>query len=75
MKDRLIDSIKNKSEDETDKEIAQAVTKIENQKRLSSQEFLKVHEKLWQKGPSIKYQNPSAEERKKQVINQEPNLF
>ena len=29
-------------------------------KRLSSEDFLKRVEELWQAGPKVKYQNPSA---------------
>ena len=28
------------------------------QKRLSSEEFLKVHDEIWKPGPSVNYQNP-----------------
>ena len=31
--------------------------KIQKQKRLTSQEFLKVQETIWQPGPKINYQN------------------
>ena len=75
LKERLIDTLKSLNKDNTDKELSQAVAKIENQKRLSSQEFLKVHETMWQNGPPIKYQNPVAVEREKKIINQDPNLF
>jgi hypothetical protein len=75
LKERLMDTLKNLNKDKTDKELSQAVAKIENQKRLSSQEFLKVHETIWQNGPPIKYQDPVAVEREKKLINQDPNLF
>jgi len=29
-------------------------------KRLSSEDFLKLVEELWQPGPKVKYQNPNA---------------
>ncbi len=75
LKERLIDTLKSLNKDKKDKELSQAVTKIEKQKRLSSQEFLKVHETMWQNGPPIKYQDPVAVDKEKRLINQDPNLF
>ena len=75
LRNRLLDSLKNANRDKPDQKITQVIAKIENQKRLTSQEFLKVYETIWQKGPSINYQNPGAREREPQYINQNPNLF
>ncbi len=72
---RLIDALKNVNSKKPDTEIAQAAAKMENQKKLSSKEFSKVYETIWQNGPSIKYQNPGARERDPQFINQNPDLF
>jgi hypothetical protein len=66
---------KNKNRDKADEEISRVVATIENQKRLSSEEFQKVYETIWQNGPSVKYQNPGAMEREPQFINQNPNLL
>ncbi len=35
-----------------------AIIKIQKRKRLTSKEFLKIHEAIWQSGPKIKYYNP-----------------
>lgn len=75
LTNRLLDAFKNKNRDSQDQKITQVVTKMENQKRLSSQEFLKVYETIWQNGPSITYQNPGAREREPQFITKNPNLF
>ena len=30
------------------------------ERRLSSEEFLRVHKKLWKEGPKVKYSNPDG---------------
>ncbi len=72
---RLIDSFKNINKTKQNKKMAQAVAKMENQKRLSSQEFLNLYESIWQNGPSITCQNLGARERQAQFINQNPTLY
>jgi hypothetical protein len=67
LKNRVLDALKNKYREKPDGEISQAASKIERQKRLSTQEFQKVYESIWQEGPAIKYQNPGAIEREQQL--------
>ena len=74
LKNRLLDTLKNRNREKPDGEISQAATKIENQKRLSTHEFLKVYETIWQEGPTIKYVNPGARERERQSVSNIPNL-
>ncbi len=74
FKSRLLDALRYRSLEKPDGEISQAVAKMENQERLSTEEFLKVYETLWREGPIIKYQSPVARERELEVINQNPNL-
>ena len=69
LNNRLIDTLINKNKEKPDGEIAQATAKIENQKRLSTKEFQKVYETIWQEGPTIKYQNPGARERELQTVS------
>ncbi|MGZ3634355.1 MAG: hypothetical protein ACXVAJ_08540 [Parachlamydiaceae bacterium] len=57
-KNKLLDALKLKIGD--DKKIIHAITKIEREKRLSSEEFLKVHDVLRKEGPFVKYQNPNS---------------
>ena len=59
FKTRLLETLKrsqngNKPDDET----LRAMAKIQNHKRLSSQEFLKVYDAIWQEGPKIFYKDP-----------------
>lgn len=75
LKDRLADTLKNKNKEKPEEEISQAASKIEKQKRLSTQEFQKVYETIWQGGPAVKYHNPGAKEREQQLIKQNPNLW
>ena len=52
FKDRLLEALKHsKNSSKEDYETARAIAKMESQKRLSSQEFLKVYDTLWQEGP------------------------
>ena len=41
-----------------DQKTIRAISKMRNQKRLSSEEFLKVYDKLWRDGPSVNYRTP-----------------
>ena len=57
FKDRLLEALKHsKKRSKHDDETNRAITKIGNQQRLSSQEFLKVYDTLWQEGPRMKHQ-------------------
>ncbi len=62
FKKRLLNALKNKEalDSNDNKKIALAVSKIEKQKRLSSQEFQSIYNSLWKEGPSVQYQNPDA---------------
>ena len=75
LKSRLVDILKNRSQEKPDVEISQAAVKIEKQKRLSNKEFQKVYESVWQAGPTVKYQNPGAKERETALIRQNPTLY
>ncbi len=57
-----------KSKKNKDKKTIQAITKIEKQKRLSSEEFIKVYDSLWKNGPSVKFQNPDSWERARDYV-------
>jgi hypothetical protein len=59
FKDKLIAALKvRKSTDNNgDKEMFITINKIQKQKRLSSNEFLKVYNLLWKKGPTVLYQD------------------
>ena len=46
--------------DKPDNEMLQVIGKIQEQKRLSSKEFLKVHDAIWKDGPKIRYQCPDS---------------
>ena len=74
-KNRIIDTLKNNNKEKSDEEISKATAKIENQKRLSTKEFQKVYETMWQEGPAIKYQNPGARERIPRSVNQNQTLW
>jgi hypothetical protein len=61
LKEKLRGSIKlyqktNKPLEEKGK----AKTKNQQQKRLSSQEFLKMYDTMWREGPRTEYQNPDS---------------
>ena len=71
---RLLDKLKNRNKEKRKKEKFQATLKIEKQKKLSTQEFLKGYENIWQEGPVIKYQNPGAMEKYLQSALNNPNL-
>ena len=72
-KRQLLDALKNSNSENSDIEIPQVAAKIENQKRLSSEEFLKVQETIWQEGPKIKYPSPDVNERGLRLTNLSPN--
>jgi hypothetical protein len=67
---KLLDTLKNRNS----KKPKKAALKIEKQKKLSTQEFLKAYEEMWQAGPEIKYQNPGAIEKYLQSAINYPNL-
>jgi hypothetical protein len=62
FKDKLIATLKvgECNDNNGDKEIFRTIDKIQRQKRLSSNEFLKVYNLLWKKGPTVLFQNPGA---------------
>ena len=61
FKDKFIEVLKGlKNKDSEDEILSEAMDKIQTQKRLSSEEFLKVYDALWKEGPEVKYQTPDA---------------
>jgi hypothetical protein len=61
FKERLIETLKlSQNVDKPDEETLQAITKIQNRKKLSSQEFLKVYDTIRKEGPKTSYQNPDS---------------
>ena len=62
FKDKLIAALKvrESTDNNGDKEMFRTINKIQKQKRLSSNEFLKVYNLLWKKGPTVLYQSPEA---------------
>ncbi len=75
LKNRLIASLKNRNMKKHDAEVSEAIGKMENQKRLSSKEFLKSYETLWKEGPAVKYRNIGSKEMLSPSTNQDPNLW
>jgi|WetSurMetagenome_2_1015567.scaffolds.fasta_scaffold404639_1 hypothetical protein len=75
FKNRLLEALRNKNSSKSDQVISSAAKKIDGQKRLSSQEFLKVHDAIWQDGPKIKYQSIGSMEKLPGSINQNPTLW
>jgi hypothetical protein len=75
FKNRFLEALRNKNSDKSDGVISSAVKKIDEQKRLSSQEFLKVLETIWQEGPKTKYQGIGSMEKLPGSINQNPTLW
>ena len=71
FKDNVINALKDKksTDNNDDETVVKAADKIQKQKRLSSNEFLKVYDSLWKEGPTVKYQNPDARVRHFQSIN------
>ncbi len=43
-----------------DEETLQAITKIQNRKKLSSKEFLRVYDTIRKEGPKATYKNPNS---------------
>ena len=61
FKERLLDALKlSQNRDKPDEETLQAISKIQNCKKLSSKEFLKVYDTLRKEGPKTAYQNPNS---------------
>ncbi len=61
FKERLLEALKrSQNEEQPDQTLQIAVTKIQKQKRLSSEEFLKGFDAIWKEGPKTAYQNPNA---------------
>jgi hypothetical protein len=58
--DNILDALKKKQSPTKDAETQRAVAKMKQRKRLSSEEFLKVYDTLWQQGPTTKYQTPDG---------------
>ena len=59
FKNRLLETLRHsKNGEKPDDETVRAMAKIENHKRLSSQEFLKIYDTIWQEGPKTEYRNP-----------------
>jgi Ca2+-binding EF-hand superfamily protein len=56
FKENLIDALKRRQTTETDDEMSRVMTKIDQQKRLSSKEFLKVYDTLYKQGPAVNFQ-------------------
>jgi hypothetical protein len=73
IRNRLLDTLRSRNSEKQDGEISRATEKIEKQERLSSQEFLKVYETIWQAGPTIKYEKPCAREMEGQLLGKVPN--
>jgi len=61
FKQRLVKTLKLSEKGKSlDGETDKAVTKIQEQKRLSSQEFQKIYDTIWKEGPKTVYQSPDA---------------
>jgi hypothetical protein len=59
FKNRLLETLKrSKNVKNMDNETLQAIDKIEEHKRLTSQEFQKVYDAIWQEGPETAYKDP-----------------
>jgi hypothetical protein len=61
-----------RSKNTEDKKTVQAADKIEQQKRLSSEEFLKVYKNIWKEGPSVKFQNPNYWNKNVHLLKDDP---
>jgi regulator of replication initiation timing len=57
-----------KSKKNRDKKTIKATIKIEKQRRLSSEEFIRVYDSLWKDGPTVKFPNPDSWERARDNI-------
>jgi hypothetical protein len=61
FKERLLETLRfSQNGGKPDEETLKAITKIQNRKRLSSQEFLKVYDTIRKEGPKTAYQNPNS---------------
>jgi hypothetical protein len=60
MLSNFLDALKQKQGQQSDEETQRAMDKMKQRKRLSSEEFLRVYDALWQEGPSGKYQTPDG---------------
>ena len=59
FKNRLLETLKHpKNGNDSDDETVRAIAKIQEHKRLSSQEFQKIYDSIWQEGPKTEYKNP-----------------
>lgn len=60
-RERLIESLKvSQNTNKLDEETLQAMTKIQNRKKLSSKEFLRVYDTIRKEGPKASYNNPNS---------------
>jgi hypothetical protein len=60
FKERLLDALKlSQNGNKPDEETLKAISKIQNRKKLSSHEFLKVYDAIRQEGPKTVYRNPN----------------
>jgi hypothetical protein len=61
LTERFLKALKQpKDEKQNDQTLQVAATKIQNQKRLSSKEFLSTWDTIRKDGPSVQYKNPNA---------------
>jgi hypothetical protein len=61
FKNRLLGTLKHsKNGSEPDDETVRAIANLQEHKRLSSQEFQKVYDTIWQEGPKTEYRNPDS---------------
>jgi hypothetical protein len=60
FKERLLETLKCSHGNKPDEETLKTITKIQNHKTLSSQEFLKVYDTIRKEGPKTAYQNPDS---------------
>jgi hypothetical protein len=59
FKNRLLETLqRSKNGSDPDDETVRAIAKIQEHKRLSSQEFQKIYDTIWQEGPKTEYKNP-----------------
>jgi hypothetical protein len=61
FKNRLLEALKlSQNGNNLDDETFRAMAKIQNHKRLSGHEFLKVYDAIWQEGPKTFYKDPDS---------------
>jgi hypothetical protein len=59
FKERLLETLKiSKKGNKSDEEMTETMTKIQNQERLTGQEFDKVYDTIWKEGPKTAYKDP-----------------